>query len=172
MDDSSAGIVLHEAKTTFLLWVIPVFVVMGCVLVGVNVWLPLLSRPAGEAGAGQWVPVALAILAGLAIPVGAGLMFFFIPQITTRLDPRRRVVAMEFRRPLGRSVKEYALDDIAEVAPVYVRRRSYSLSMVLKSGENVRLDYRLLPTAEALQPQAEKIMGQLGPYLTRSAGAA
>jgi hypothetical protein len=168
MDDSSAGIVLHEAKTTFLLWVIPVFVVMGCVLVGVNVWLPLLSRPAGEASAGLWVPVALAILAGLAIPVGAGLMFFLIPRITTRLDPQRRVVAMEFRRPLGRSVKEYALENIAEVAPVYVRRRS----LVLKSGENVRLDYRLLPTAEALQPQAEKIMGQLGPYLTRSAGAA
>jgi hypothetical protein len=99
-------------------------------------------------------------------------MFFLIPRITTRLNPQRRVVAMEFRRPLGRSVKEYALENIAEVAPVYVRRRSYSLSMVLKSGENVRLDYRLLPTAEALQPQAEKIMGQLGPYLTRSAGAA
>ncbi len=161
MATSSSRIVLHQAKTTFLWWVVPLFVVLGCVLVSVNLWLPVMSRPAGEAGAGLWLSVGVAVLASLAIPVAAGLIFFFVPTITTLLDPQRRVVVMELRRPLGRSVKEFPLAEVADVAPLRVGNRRYVLTLRLKSGENVRLDYRLLPEAAQVQALVEGIKGKL-----------
>ncbi len=164
MIDSSSPIVLHNAQTTFLRWVIPLFVVMGCLLVTLNLWLPVLAR-SSPPDAGYWLLVGLALLASLVVPAGAALMYLLIPRIITTLDPQRRSVAMEFRRPLRPSVKEYPLRDIAGLQPVYVRNRSYALALVLKSGEHIRLDYRLMPTPERWQPQADQIQAQLAPYL-------
>lgn len=170
MATNTARIVLHEAKSTFLFWVIPLFVIVSCVLVAGNFWLPLMAGPPAEPGVGYWVLAGLTLLASLAIPVGAGLMFFFIPTIVTTLDPQRRVVALEFRRPAGRSVKEYPLAGIADIQPIYVRQRRYALVLVLKSGENIRLDYRLLPEEKQWRPQVERIKAQLAPFWTPGAG--
>ena len=38
-------IVLHEHKNTYLFWVIPVFLVVGCLLVGVNIWAAGVGSP-------------------------------------------------------------------------------------------------------------------------------
>lgn len=165
MVNSSSRTVLHEYKATFLWWLIPLFLIVGCTLVAANIWLPVMLRPPSDPGLG--ISIGLAILAGLAVPVGAVLMYLLIPRITTTLDPQRRVVTMEYRRPIGLSVKEYPAGDIADIKPVYVRNRSYALAMVLKSGQNIRLEYRLMPNAERLQQQAGKIKAQLAPYLSQ-----
>ena len=147
MDALSPRITLHDVKPTFLWWVVPLFVATGCVLVAANVWLPLLAREAAPAGPARWLAIGVAVAAGLAIPVGAGLMVVLIPRMTTVLDPQRRMLVMELRRPLGISVKEYPVAEIADVKAVRVGNRRYALTMILRSGENVRLDYRLLPSA-------------------------
>ena len=116
-------------------------------------------------GPGDWLAVGVAVAAGLAIPVGAGLMVLLFPRMTTLLDPQRRMVVMEFRRPVGSSVKEYSVTEIADVKAVRVGNRRYVLTMILKSGENIRLDYRLLPSPARVEAVAEaireKLMGNL-----------
>jgi hypothetical protein len=161
----SSRIVLHEAKTTFLYWVIPLFVVVACVLVAANLGLPLAARPAGAPlDASFWLTGALAVLLSLGIPIGAALMFLRIPQITTTLDTQRRAVALEYRRPLGRTVKEIPLAEVAAVEPLYRGQRRYALVLRLASGETVRLDHRLLPQESQVQQQADRINAQLAPY--------
>src|SRR5688572_29671025 len=123
MAATSERIVLHEAKTTFLWWVVPLFVASGCVLVAANVWLSLLAREPSDAGPGRWLAIGVAVVAGLAIPTAAGLLVFLIPEMTTMLDPQRRMVVVEFRRPLGGSVREYPLSETADVRAVRVSNR-------------------------------------------------
>jgi hypothetical protein len=158
---ASNRLVLHEAKATFLYWVVPVFVLLACVLVAANLWLPVLAPAAGAAPGA--LRLALAVLATALIPVGAALMVFLIPQITTTVDPQRRMLVIEYRRPLGRSFKEYPLTGLADIRPVMRGQRRYALVAILRSGEQVRLDYRLLPEA-ARQQQASRLKAQLAPY--------
>jgi hypothetical protein len=162
--NSSSRVVLHEADTKFLRWFIPFVMVIGCVIAG-NIAIPLLrpDNPFAETEPGRWLSIGIAVLAALAVPVGGWLIFLLFPQVTTTLDPLGRVVVMEYRRPLGRSVREYALDDIAAVKAVWLRRRSYTLVLSLKTGKDIRLDYFAQPKATREQ-QAAKIRAQLAPY--------
>ena len=156
-------LVLHEYKTTFLGWLIPLFFVLGCLIISMSIGLPFLIRPATDIG--LWISIGIAFLFGLAMPVGAVAMYLFIPQITTALDSQRRLLVMEYRRPFGRSIKEYPIADIADIVPVHQSENAYSLTMILKSGKNIRLDLSATSNTGELRQQAANIKAQLAPYL-------
>jgi hypothetical protein len=127
------------------------------------VGLPALLRLSFDLS--LWVSVGIAFLAGLGMPVGAVLMFLLIPQITTSLDPQRRLLIMEYRRPIGRSVKEYPLTDIFDIRPLEAGERSYSLAMLLKSNKFVRLEQSSNTNIRAVEAEAAAIKARLAPYL-------
>ncbi len=160
---ASARIVLHEYKVTFLRWLVPLFFVLGCMIMALAVGLPVLLGPPFDLS--LWISAGIAFFAGLAMPVGAVLMFLFIPQVTTSLDPQRRLLVMEYRRPIGRSLKEYPLTDIFDFRPLSIGERTHSLSMLLKSNKFVRLEYSATTDIGALEAQAAAIKAQLAPYL-------
>jgi hypothetical protein len=160
---SAPGTVLHEYKITVFRWLIPLFFVLGCLLMSVGIGLPVLLRLPSDPG--LWIAAGLAFLGGLAMPIGAVLLFLLIPQITTTLDAQRRVVVMDFRRPFGHSVKEYPVGDIADIRTVDMGENAYSLAMVLKSGKTIRLEYRSTSNTAQLQQQAGKIKALLAAHL-------
>ena len=169
---ASSRLRLHEAKTTFLYWVVPLFSLMACVQVALNLWLPVMAWPVGERlEAGFWIWLGVAALVSLAIPAGAASLFLFIPSITTALDPSRRMVVMEYQRPCNhRTVTEYPLAELHDLRAVPVRRRRYALALVLRSGQPVRLDYGLRPREAQARQAADAIKARLAPTGPRAPG--
>ncbi len=156
----ASHLVLHEYKTHFLRWLVPLFFVLGCMIVGLAVGLPALLRLPPDAS--LWVSVGIALVAGLAMPVGAVLMWLLIPAITTTHDPARGVVALEYRRPFGRTVKEYAVADLTDIRPTSAGERTYSLALILNTGQVVRFEYSATSNTRQLEQAAAKIKAQLG----------
>jgi hypothetical protein len=157
---SSAPVVLHEYKTTALLLLIPLLTFVGCLLVGSSIAFPLLIPSAGDPS--NRGSLLIGWVAGLGAPVLAVLVWLLVPAVITTFDPGRRVVRVEWRRPFGRSAKEYRVDDIAEFRPVSAGRRSYALNMVLKSGERVRLHYGGTSNIDGIRRTAERMMQTVG----------
>ncbi len=153
-------IILHEYKTTFLLWLVPLLVLLGCLSVGLSVGLPLLLRLPSDPS--TWVSVAIPLACGLGLPVLALLLWLLIPEITTSHDPTGGVVSVQYRRPMGRSTKTYALADVADIRPTAAGEHSYSLALILKTGQPVRLEYSSTSNTGRLEQQAARIKAQLG----------
>ena len=110
---AGSRMVLHEYKPAAFQWLIPLLMVAGCLIMSLGIGLPLLLRLPSDLG--LWISSGIAVLCGLAMPIGAVLLYLLVPRVTTTLDTRRRVVVMEYRRPIGRSVQEYAIGDIADI---------------------------------------------------------
>jgi|GEM_PF-2856466 len=157
---TSAPTILHEYKVTFMWWLFPLFSVLGGLIVSLSVGLPLLLRL--ELDLSTLISVGIAFLAGLAMPIGAVLMWLLIPAITTRLDPARGVVALEYRRPFGRWVKEYRVAEIADVGLESMSQHSYSLALILRSGQRVRIDLSSTSDTRALGEQAARLRAAIG----------
>jgi hypothetical protein len=157
---TTSSLVLHVYKITFLRWLIPLFFLLGCMLVSMSLGLPLLLRLPSEPGV--WVSAGIAFFAGLAMPIGSMLMWLFIPAITTLHDPARGVVSLDYRRPLWRSVKVYPIADINDIGLVSMGENAYSLALFLKSGKKVRIDYSSTSNTDRLQEQAARIKAALG----------
>ena len=157
---TSSRTVLHEYKVTFLRWLMPLFFLLGCLVLSMSIGLPFLLRPAADIG--LWVSIGIAFLAGLAMPIGSILMWLLIPAITTRYDPARGVVVLEYRRPLSRSVKEYHVAEIADIGLVSMSERNYSLALMLRSGKSVRIEYSSSGHVLKLEEQAAAIKAAIG----------
>jgi hypothetical protein len=97
------------------------------------------------------------------------LLVLFVPQITASLEPARGVLAIEYRRPLQKSRKEYAFADIADVKAVQMSNKngvpSYSLALILKSGAEILLEGGSTSDLDEIAQVATKIRAQLTPYL-------
>jgi hypothetical protein len=106
--------------------------------------------------------MAIGAVVGLALPpLGVGLLLL-VPEITAMYDPSRQAVVMEYRRPLGRKVRQYPLAEIADVTPMSTGRNSYALALKLKSGERVRLDLGGTSNVGRLREKAAQIKAQIG----------
>ena len=157
---SSNPTVLHEYKTGFLLWLMLLFFVIGCMITSMSVGLPLLLRL--EADASTAVSVGIAFVAGIGMPILGVLLWLLIPSITTTHDPARGVLRLEYRRPLGRSFKDYPVDDIADIKPVSAGEHTYSLAMFLTSGKTVRLELSGSSNTQPMLAAAARIKGAIG----------
>ena len=143
-------IVLYQYKTTFLLWLMLLFAVIGCLPVAMSVGLPLLLHP------------EIAFAGGLAMPTGALLMWLLIPAVTTTYDPARQVVSLEYQRPFTRSEKVYRVSEIADVGMMSTGKRTFALALWLKNGQRVRLDYGGTSNTGRLQAQAAQMRATIG----------
>lgn len=152
--------ILHEYKTEFLLWLMLLFFIIGCMLVSLSVGLPMLVRPAADTG--TTISAGIAFAAGIGMPTLGTVLGLLIPAITTTHDPARGVLVLEYRRPLGRSVKEYAVADIADIKPVSIGERTYSLALVLKAGKTVRLEYSGNSNTQPMLAAAARIKAATG----------
>ncbi len=157
---TSTSIVLHQYKTTFLLWLMPLFGVIGCLLIAMSVGLPLLLRPAADLS--LWVSVGIAFAAGLAMPIGAVLMWLLIPAVTTSYDATRGLVTVAYERPLRRSEKVFSVAEIADVGLVSVGTRTFALALWLKNRERVRIDYSGTSDSGELMSKAAAMRSALG----------
>lgn len=157
---NSGPVVLHEYKVTFLWWLFPLFTVLGGLIVALSVGLPLLLDL--ELDAGSLISIGIAFVVGLAMPVGAVLMWLLIPAITTRYDAAHGLVALEYRRPFGRSVKEYRVAEIADVGLQSMSDNAFSLALVLRSGKRVRIDLSATTNKNALWDEAARLRQALG----------
>jgi len=157
---NSSSTILHVYKVTFLRWLIPLFFLLGCMLVSLSIGLPLLLHLPSEPSV--WVSVGIAFFAGLAMPIGSILMWLFIPAITTIHDPSRALVILDYRRPLWRSVKEFRVADIADIGLVSMGENAYSLALFMKSGKKIRFDYSSTSNTDKLQEQTIRIKAALG----------
>lgn len=155
-----APIVLHQYKTTGLLLLIPLLTVVGCVLVTMSIVFPLLIPSAGDPS--NRPSIIIGWVAGPGAPALAVVLWFVVPSVTASYDAARRVVGVEWRRPLGRSAKEYRVDDIADFRPIHTGRRSYALHMVLKSGERVRLHHGGTSDVDGIRRTAARMMQTVG----------
>jgi hypothetical protein len=157
---TSAGGVLHEYKTTFALWLMPLFFVIGCLLVAMAVGLPLLLKPPSDVG--LWASAGIAGVCGVGMPILAVALWLFIPAIVTTYDASGRALVLEYRRPFSRSVKRYGVDEIQDIRPVSSGERTYSLTMVLKSGKHVRLEYSGNSNTSGMEAAAARIKAAIG----------
>ncbi|MFZ0548238.1 MAG: hypothetical protein WAM60_22520 [Candidatus Promineifilaceae bacterium] len=158
----SPGIVLHQYRVTFLWIVVPIFFVLGCLILAMAIGLPILIKPTGS---GTFISIAIAAVAGAALPIIAILLVVFIPSIVTIMHPDRGVLELVYKRPLWTSRKEFPFTDIAKIQPLYTGDDDYSLALMLKSGQTTRIDYSSTSDREALEKTAAQIMVQLAPYL-------
>lgn len=146
-----------------MLWyLVPLFFILGCLFLAVGIGLALLIRPGDNSFLAS---IGITIAAGIGMPVLSVLLVLFIPTITTILRPSQRVVELEYRRPLWTSRKVYHLADIADVRPIYIGDRGYSLALILKSGRRVRIEYSSSSDVQSREKTAANIMLQLAPYL-------
>lgn len=152
--------VLHEYKPSVLVWLIPLFFVIGCLIVGTAVVLTVTLRSSLDTS--MLVTIGLSALAGLGMPVLAIALWLFIPEITTTYDPGRRVLRLEYRCPLGRSVKEIPVDDIADIGLVAGTDNTSSLALFLKSGKTVRLDLSASSDRDPVRAAAARIQAAIG----------
>jgi hypothetical protein len=157
---ASSVTVLHVYKITFLRWLMPLFFLLGCMLVTLSLGLPRLLRLPSDPSV--WVSVGIAFLAGIALPIGSILMWLFIPTITTLYDSARGLVTLNYRRPLARSVKEYRLAEIADIGLVTMSDNADSLALILNTGKRVRIDYSSTTDTRRLQAEAARIKSVLG----------
>jgi hypothetical protein len=151
---------LHHYKTTFLIWLMLLFAVLGCALVGFGVGLPVLLQ--AEMDSSKWISSALAVLLGVGLPLGALGLWLTVPAIITRHDEARRTVTVEYVRPIGRRTEEYAVADIADVGLMSTGTRTFSLAFTLRDGERVRIDYGATSDRHQLQAKAAAIRKALG----------
>ncbi|MCC7361655.1 MAG: hypothetical protein IT317_19380 [Anaerolineales bacterium] len=151
---------LHHYKTNFLIWLMLLFAVLGCALVVIGVGLPLLLQP--EMDFGMWLSTGLGMLLGLGLPLGALALWLIVPAIITRYDQARRMVTVEYVRPLSRKVAEYPVADIADVGLMSTGTRTFSLAFTLRDGERVRIDYGATSDRSQLQAKAAAIRQALG----------
>src|SRR5688572_4578933 len=124
---SHSSTVLHEYKTGFLLWLLLLFFVIGCMLLTMSIGLLLLLRPGSDPS--TQISIGIAFAAGIGMPILGVLLWLLIPSITTTHDPARRVLRLEYRRPIGRSFKEYPVAEIADIKPMSSGERTYSLTL-------------------------------------------
>lgn len=151
---------IHHYKTTFLIWLMLLFALLGCGLVAFGVGLPLLLRP--QMDFSMWVSSALGVLLGLGLPLAALGLWLSVPAIITRYDEARRTVTVEYVRPLSRKTEEYAVADIADVGLMSTGTRTFSLALALRDGERVRIDYGATSDRHQLQAKAAEIRRVLG----------
>ena len=161
-------ILLYQYKPTFLLWLMPLFAVIGCLLVAMSVSLPLLLRPALDLG--MYVSIGIAFAAGLAMPLGAVLMWLLIPAVTTTYDADRGLVTLAYQRPFTRSEKVYRVSEIADVGLMSTGTRTHTLALWLKNGQRVRMDYGGTSYAGSLQTRAAEIRATIGVGPTATIG--
>jgi hypothetical protein len=152
--------VLHEYKPTVLVWLIPLFFVIGCLIVATAVGLGVSLR--SKLDASMYAVIIVSGLLGLGMPVLAIALWLLIPGITTTYDPGRRVLRLEYRRPLGRSVKEIPVDDIADIGLVAGTDNTSSLALFLKSGKTVRLDLSASSDRDPMRAAAARIKAAIG----------
>jgi hypothetical protein len=152
--------VLYEYKTRVLFWLIPLFFVIGCMLLALAVGLPLLIRPAPDTG--LYVSIAIAGLGGVGMPIVAVALWLLIPEITTTYDAARRVLVLHYRRPIGQWVKEFRADEIADISLMSMGEGAYSLALRLKSGKNVRLEYGASSDTAPKRAAAQRIKAVMG----------
>jgi hypothetical protein len=164
----SDSVVLHQSHTNFLLWLMPVFAVLGCLLVAMALGLPTLLAPSDDPGI--WVSIGLAFCGGLALPIGAVLLWLLLPAVTTRYYPARNLVELEYIRPLRRTVKQYPVPHIADVGTMSIGTRNHALALYLRSGEKVRLGYGATSDTATLQAQAARIRATIGVGPTATIG--
>jgi hypothetical protein len=157
---TSAQGVLYEYKTRVLFWLIPPFFVIGCMLLALAVGLPLVIKPAPDTG--LYVSIAVAALGGVGMPILAVALWLLIPEITTTYDAARRVLVLQYRRPIGRWVKEFRADEIADISLLSMSDNAYSLALRLKSGKNVRLEYGASSDTAPKRAAAQRIKAALG----------
>jgi hypothetical protein len=69
---------------------------------------------------------------------------------------------LEYRRPLWRTVKEYPMAEVADVRAVGSGERSYSLALILRSGQRVRLDLGGSSDLAGWERKAAEIKSKLG----------
>lgn len=157
---TSSNPVLHQYNTRFLVWLMALFFVIGCLLLGLAAGLPLALRPPAEPS--LWISIGIAACAGAGLPILGGLLWLLIPAITTTFDASQRALVLEYRRPLGRTMKVYRVDDIADIGPRSAGEHTYSLALVLKTGQAVRLEYSATSDTRQMKAAAARIKAAIG----------
>jgi len=164
----SSRIVLHHYRTTFLWYLLLLFIAIGCMILGMTIGFPLLMDLPDEIG--TTITLVLGALCGVGLPLLGFLLVLFVPAITTVLDPVRRVVVVEYARPLWKTAKEYPVADIADVQATVVSSdegsAGYGVVLILKSGQTIRLEYSSTSNKRDREQAAAKIRAQLQGYLS------
>lgn len=164
----SSRIILHHYRTTFLWYLLLLFITIGCMILGMTMGFPLFMDLPDDIGV--TISLALGALCGIGLPVLGLLLGLFVPAITTILDPMRRVVILEYARPLWKTVKEYPLADIADVQAMVVSSdegsAGYGVVLILKSGQTIRLEYSSTSNKRDREQAAAKIRAQLQGFLS------
>jgi hypothetical protein len=154
---SSTVLYEHRPKSgRFLVGV----VAFGCILVGVALGLPLLIGTPPDPAVSDLI--ALSWLLGLGLPPVGVAGWLLTPAISTAYDASRGVLALEYRRPLGRWIKEFRVDEIADIRPLRMSKGRCALGMWLKSGQFVQLAYGSKSDAPEIQQAAARIKAAVG----------
>ena len=151
--------VLYNYQPTFKRTLVALFV-FGGILLGIALGLPLLVGAPSDPDVSASLTVAWSL--GLGLPPVGVVAWLLTPAITTTYDAARGVLALEYRRPLGRSVKEYRVDEIAEIRPQHMSKGRCALGMWLKSGQFVRLAYGWKSDVPGMQQAAARIKAAIG----------
>ena len=157
-----SGIVLHQYRTKILWYLVPLFFIIGCLILAMAIGFPILWKPTGT---GTAVSIAIAAGVGILLPIISILIVLLVPSITTVAYPERALLEMVYKRPLWSSRKEFPFTDIADIRPVFIGDDALSLALILKNKATVRIDLSSSSDRQDLYQTAAKIKEQLGPYL-------
>lgn len=159
---SSSGTVLHQYRTKVLWYLVPVFFVLGCLILAMAVGFPLLWKPTGT---GVIVSIAIAVAVGILLPIVSILIVLLVPSITTLVQPDRGIIELVYKRPLWTSRKEFLFADIADIRPILIGDEALSLALILKNKSTIRIDYSSTTDREDLYRTVTEIKAKLMPYL-------